>query len=56
MLEQARAAGGTVARAGGETFYGGYSGVFDDPDGHPWEIAPQPGLDARRGRRASEPA
>jgi catechol 2,3-dioxygenase-like lactoylglutathione lyase family enzyme len=43
VLEQVRAAGGTVAREGGETFYGGYSGVFVDPDGHPWEVSHNPG-------------
>jgi catechol 2,3-dioxygenase-like lactoylglutathione lyase family enzyme len=43
VLDQARAAGGRVAREGGETFYGGYSGVFLDPDGHPWEVAHNPG-------------
>ena len=32
----------TIARGGGETFWGGYSGVFLDPDGHPWEIAHNP--------------
>src|ERR1043166_3516822 len=31
VLEEARAAGGTVARAGEKTFWGGYSGVFIDP-------------------------
>jgi hypothetical protein len=24
-------------------FWGGYSGVFIDPDGHPWEVAHHPG-------------
>jgi catechol 2,3-dioxygenase-like lactoylglutathione lyase family enzyme len=42
VIEQARAAGATIARAGGETFWGGYSGVFVDPDGHPWEVAHNP--------------
>lgn len=42
VLEEAAAAGGTVARAGAETFWGGYSGVFLDPDGHPWEVAHNP--------------
>ena len=42
VLEEARAAGGTVARAGDKTFWGGYSGVFIDPDGHPWEVAHNP--------------
>jgi catechol 2,3-dioxygenase-like lactoylglutathione lyase family enzyme len=43
VLEEARAAGGTVVREGAETFWGGYSGVFHDPDGHPWEVAHNPG-------------
>ena len=42
-LEEAEAAGATIARPGAETFWGGYSGVFVDPDGHPWEIAHNPG-------------
>ena len=39
---QATAAGATIPRAGAETFWGGYSGVFIDPDGHPWEVAHNP--------------
>jgi uncharacterized protein len=42
VIEQARAAGGRVTRAGAETFWGGYSGAFCDPDGHPWEVAHNP--------------
>jgi uncharacterized protein len=42
VLEEARAAGGTIGREGAETFWGGYSGVFIDPDGHPWEVAHNP--------------
>jgi predicted lactoylglutathione lyase len=42
VIEQARAAGATIPRAGAETFWGGYSGVFIDPDGHPWEVAHNP--------------
>jgi hypothetical protein len=42
VLAEAAAAGGTVARPGAETFWGGYAGVFLDPDGHPWEIAHNP--------------
>ena len=41
-IEEARAAGGTIGREPGETFWGGYSGVFIDPDGHPWEVAHNP--------------
>jgi len=43
VLDQARVAGATIARAGAPTFWGGYSGVFIDPDGHPWEVAHNPG-------------
>lgn len=43
VLEEARAAGATIARAGAATFWGGYSGLFIDPDGHPWEVAHNPG-------------
>ncbi len=42
VLAQAQAAGATVARAGGKTFYGGYSGIFVDTEGHPWEVAHNP--------------
>jgi hypothetical protein len=42
VIEQARAAGAAIPRAGAETFWGGYSGVFVDPDGHPWEVAHNP--------------
>jgi len=42
VIKEAEAAGATIARAGAETFWGGYSGVFVDPDGHPWEIAHNP--------------
>ncbi|MEJ7787873.1 MAG: VOC family protein [Solirubrobacteraceae bacterium] len=40
--EEARAAGATIGREPHETFWGGYSSVFIDPDGHPWEIAHNP--------------
>jgi catechol 2,3-dioxygenase-like lactoylglutathione lyase family enzyme len=42
VLAEAERAGGTIARAGAPTFWGGYSGVFHDPDGHPWEVAHNP--------------
>jgi catechol 2,3-dioxygenase-like lactoylglutathione lyase family enzyme len=42
FLARAAAAGATIPRAGAETFWGGYSGVFIDPDGHPWEVAHNP--------------
>ena len=42
VLDEARGAGGSVLREGAATFWGGYSGVFADPDGHPWEVAHNP--------------
>lgn len=50
-VEEARAAGATIPREPAETFWGGYSGVFVDPDGHPWEVAHNPfwRLDAAGG-------
>jgi hypothetical protein len=41
-IEEARAAGARIGREPAETFWGGYSGVFVDPDGHPWEVAHNP--------------
>jgi uncharacterized protein len=42
VLAEAEAAGATIPRHGAETFWGGYSGVFIDPDGHAWEVAHNP--------------
>lgn len=42
VVEEARAAGAAVTREPAETFWGGYSGAFTDPDGHAWEIAHNP--------------
>ena len=43
VLEEARRAGARIVRAAAPTAWGGYSGVFLDPDGHPWEVAHNPG-------------
>jgi catechol 2,3-dioxygenase-like lactoylglutathione lyase family enzyme len=43
VLAAAASAGATIGRAGAQTFWGGYSGIFIDPDGHPWEVAHNPG-------------
>lgn len=43
VLADAEAAGATMGRPGAATPWGGYSGVFLDPDGHPWEVAHNPG-------------
>lgn len=42
IAEEARAAGAKIGREPEETFWGGYSFVFIDPDGHPWEVAHNP--------------
>jgi predicted lactoylglutathione lyase len=47
IVRAASEAGGTVTRPPSETFYGGYAGVFRDPDGHVWEIAHNPGFALR---------
>ena len=43
ITDAARAAGAEVGREPADTFWGGYSSVVIDPDGHPWEIAHNPG-------------
>jgi uncharacterized protein len=42
VIEEGRKAGATIGREPGETFWGGYSGLFIDPEGHPWEVAYNP--------------
>jgi len=42
VIDEAGHAGARIAREGAQTFWGGYSGVFVDPDGHPWEVAHNP--------------
>lgn len=44
VLEQARQAGGQVVKPAGKTFWGGYAGYFQDPDGYLWEVAWNPAL------------
>jgi hypothetical protein len=42
VLAEAREAGATIVRPGSETFWGGYTGIFVDPEGHAWEVAHNP--------------
>ena len=42
VLAEAQAAGAVRGRPGAPTPWGGWSGVFLDPDGHPWEVAHNP--------------
>ena len=41
-MEQARRAGARVVKEAGDTFWGGYAGYFQDPDGHLWEVVWNP--------------
>lgn len=42
VMRQAQAAGAVVVKPAQETFWGGYAGYFQDPDGHLWEVAWNP--------------
>jgi catechol 2,3-dioxygenase-like lactoylglutathione lyase family enzyme len=43
VMTEATAAGATIVKHAGETFWGGYAGYFQDPDGHVWEVVFNPG-------------
>ena len=42
VIEEARGAGADIVREPAETFWGGYSAAFTDPEGHAWEIGHNP--------------
>jgi catechol 2,3-dioxygenase-like lactoylglutathione lyase family enzyme len=44
LMRHAERAGARIVKAAQRTFYGGYAGYFQDPDGHLWEVAFNPGL------------
>jgi catechol 2,3-dioxygenase-like lactoylglutathione lyase family enzyme len=44
VMEQAKAAGAVLVKAAQDTFWGGYAGYFQDPDGHLWEVVWNPQL------------
>jgi len=46
VLAQAQAAGGRIVKPAQPTFWGGYGGYFQDPDGHVWEVVFNPHLQA----------
>ncbi len=47
ILAAAEQVGAVITRPAARTFYGGYAGVFLDPDGHAWEVAHNPGFELR---------
>lgn len=42
IMSKASLAGAMIVKAASPTFWGGYSGYFQDPDGHLWEIVWNP--------------
>lgn len=44
VMRQAHDAGARIVKPAQPTFYGGYAGYFQDPDGHLWEVAYNPGF------------
>jgi catechol 2,3-dioxygenase-like lactoylglutathione lyase family enzyme len=46
LMTQAAQAGARIVKPAEKTFYGGYAGYFQDPDGHLWEIAFNPNTEA----------
>lgn len=42
VMKQAEKAGAKITKPAQKTFWGGYAGYFQDPDGHLWEIAHNP--------------
>jgi uncharacterized protein len=44
VMGQAERAGARIAKPAGPTFWGGYAGYFQDPDGHLWEVVWNPQL------------
>ena len=51
VLAFALGKGAVLLKAAHETDYGGYSGYFADPDGHPWEVVVAPGIEVGEDRR-----
>ena len=44
LMAHAKKAGAKIVKPAQKTFWGGYGGYFQDPDGHLWEIAYNPNL------------
>ena len=42
VMDQAKTAGAVIVKPAHDTFWGGYAGYFQDPDGHLWEVAWNP--------------
>jgi predicted lactoylglutathione lyase len=55
VLDFALSKGAELLKAAKATDYGGYSGYFVDPDGHPWEVVVAPGIEVADDRRVHLP-
>jgi len=44
IMVQAARAGASIVKRAGPTFWGGYAGYIQDPDGHLWEVAWNPNM------------
>jgi catechol 2,3-dioxygenase-like lactoylglutathione lyase family enzyme len=55
VLDFAISKGASLLKLAHETDYGGYSGYFADPDGHPWEVVVAPGIEVGEDRRVHLP-
>jgi len=55
VLAFAVARGAVLLKSPHRTDYGGYSGYFSDPDGHPWEVVVAPGIEVGEDRRVHLP-
>lgn len=49
VLSKAKKSGGTILKSARKADWGGYSGYFADPDGHPWEVAWNPHFQLEKG-------
>ena len=48
VMALARSAGAKIVKSARETFWGGYAGYFQDPDGHVWEGVWNPEWEAQQ--------
>ncbi len=55
VLDFAISNGASLLKPAEDTDYGGYSGYFADPDGHPWEVVVAPGIEIGEDRRVHLP-
>ena len=55
VMTSAREAGAVIVKAPHDTFWGGYAGYFQDPDGHLWEVVWNPAWSSANGSGGGQP-